>query len=74
MTLRIREGLIVGVAGIAMAAALAGCTAASADPGFTVGLVTNNANGLRNVDGFVEEMAARDLLRRADIILRANDG
>jgi putative ABC transport system substrate-binding protein len=67
MTLRIREGPIVGVAGIAMAAALAGCTAASADPGFTVGLVTNNANGLRNVDGFVEEMAALGYIEGEDV-------
>ena len=58
MTLRIREGLIVGTAGIAMAAGLSGCTAESADPGFAVGLVTNNANGLRNVEGFVDGMAA----------------
>jgi len=49
-------------AAIAIGAILAGCRGAIAPPTpeaihFTIGLVTNNPNGLRNVQGFRDEMA-----------------
>jgi putative ABC transport system substrate-binding protein len=34
---------------------------------FTIGLVTNNVNGLRNVDGFIEGMEALDYLEGSNV-------
>lgn len=56
MFLRIRAYLTLGVSLFVVALVAGSCTADSSDPSFTVGLVTNNSNGLKNVEGFVEGM------------------
>jgi putative ABC transport system substrate-binding protein len=53
----------------ALAASLfiSACAPAGADPGFTIGLVTNNPNGMRNVEGFRAGMAELGYVEGVDV-------
>ena len=48
--------------------AFSACSANASDPSFTVGLVTNNSNGLRNVEGFVDGMEALGYSEGANVV------
>jgi putative ABC transport system substrate-binding protein len=58
MLSRTRSCLSLGTFLLVVALVAGSCSPESSEPSFTVGLVTNNANGLRNVEGFVEGMMA----------------
>jgi len=64
----IRVWLIVSVAVIAAAAC--GDNSSRADRSFTIGLITNNPNGMRNVEGFVEELSELGYVEGVNVTYR----
>ncbi len=65
---RVRLWFVVSVALVVVSACGGGSS--QADPGFTIGLVTNNPNGLRNVEGFVEGMAGLGYIEGTNVTYR----
>ncbi len=60
--------LVISLALIVVSACGGGSS--QADTGFTIGLVTNNPNGLRNVEGFVEGMAQLGYIQGTNVTYR----